>query len=151
MKVINQTILSETQFVQINELWNNEYPVKLKDRFALLLEGSETQQHFIIEDDEQKVIAWAVLFDMDAETRFSIIVSNEHKGNGLGSKLINHLKFVKGSFHAWVIDHNNDLKRSGEFYQSPLPFYLKHDFEILHHIRIDSEMIKAVKIKWQTK
>jgi len=151
MKVIHQTKLSETQFVQINELWNNEYPVKLKDRFALLLEGSETQQHFIIEDEEQKVIAWAVLFDMDAETRFSIIVSNEHKGKGLGSQLIESLKFSKDSFNAWVIDHNNDLKKSGEFYLSPLSFYLKHGFEIMHHIRIDTEMIKAIKIKWQTK
>jgi hypothetical protein len=149
MKVIHQTTLSETQFDQINELWNNEYPIKLKDRFVLLLEGSEAQQHFLIEDDEQKVIAWAVLFDMDTETRFSIIVANEYKVKGLGSKLIEHLKFAKNNFNAWVIDHNNDLKSNGAYYQSPLPFYLKHDFEILHHIRIDNEMIKAVKIKWQ--
>lgn len=151
MKVIHQSTLSETQFDQINELWNNEYSVKLKDRFALLLEGAEAQQHFLIEDDEQKVIAWAVLFDMDAETRFSIIVANEYKGLGLGSQLIESLKFVKDNFNAWVIDHNNDLKSNGAYYLSPLPFYLRHGFEILHHIRIDSEMIKAVKIRWQTK
>jgi hypothetical protein len=30
-----------------------------------------------------------------------------------------------------------------------MAFYLKHDFEVLNEQRIDSEMIKAVLIRWQ--
>ena len=51
-------------------------------------------------------------------------------------------------FYGWVIDHNDDLKSNGKYYQTPMPFYVKHGFEILEDIRIESEMIRAVKIKW---
>jgi len=61
--------------------------------------------------------------------------------------LIARLKRDLGEFYGWVIDHNNDLKQDGEFYQSPLTFYASKGFEVLKEQRIDSEMISAVKIK----
>ena len=33
---------------QVNALWNSEYPVKLKDRFPLLLEGVDEFCHYLI-------------------------------------------------------------------------------------------------------
>ncbi len=33
--------INSDQFQQINKMWNEEYPIKLKDRFELLLEGVE--------------------------------------------------------------------------------------------------------------
>lgn len=127
-------------------MWNDEYPVKLKDRFGILLEGVENYNHYLIEQNNI-VLAWAVEFEKEKEKRFSIIVKNEYKGNGFGKILINRLKRDLGEFYGWVIDHNNDLKHNGEFYISPIGFYLKNGFEILTQERIDSEMISAVKIK----
>jgi RimJ/RimL family protein N-acetyltransferase len=144
---INKTkYINNDQFQQINQMWNEEYPIKLKDRFELLLEGVEKYNHYLIEQ-ENKVLAWAVEFEKENETRFSIIVKNEHKGQGFGKLLINRLKRDLGEFYGWVIDHNNDLKQNGEIYNTPIEFYLKNGFEILCEERIDSEMIKAVKIK----
>lgn len=143
-------ILSPHQFSQINELWNNEYPEKLKDRFPILLVGVENFNHYLIEDEEQNILAWAVDFEKENEIRFSIIVDSKHKGKGLGSQLVNQLKLDNLEFYGWVIDHNNDLKINGEYYQTPMPFYLKHGFEILHDLRIEIEMIQAVKIKWKS-
>ncbi len=129
-------------------MWNAEYPIKLKDRFPILLEGVESYNHYIIEDAEQNIMAWAVDFEKENETRFSIIVNSIHKGKGLGSKLVERLKLENKLFYGWVIDHNNDMKENGTLYITPIPFYLKHGFEILHNERIETEMIQAVKVKW---
>lgn len=146
MEIIKTKTISESQFQQINQLWNEEYPIKLKDRFNLLLEGVEKYNHYIIEENS-RVLAWAVDFEKDNETRFSLIVSKENQGKGLGSLLIDRLKKDLGEFYGWVIDHNDDLKQNGEYYRSPLAFYTNKGFTVLNHHRIDNEMIRAVKIK----
>ncbi|MCX6185942.1 MAG: hypothetical protein NTU43_02955 [Bacteroidetes bacterium] len=130
MKIIKTTQLTKHQLAQINQLWNDEYPIKLKDRFPILLDGIDRYNHYFIEDKQQDIIAWAVDFEKEKQVRFSIIVSSNIE------------------FYGWVIDHNDDLKNNGDQYLSPISFYLKHGFEILNDIRIDSEMIKAVLIKW---
>jgi len=150
MEILTTKNLSEQQFRQINQMWNEQYPVKLKDRFALLLDGVENYTHYLIEKNEQ-IIAWAVAFEKENETRFSIIVTNEHKGNGLGSLLLKRLKRDLGEFYGWVIDHDEDLLHNDEMYISPLNFYLKNGCQIMAHNRIESVMIRAVKIKFAAK
>jgi hypothetical protein len=39
MKIIKTKNINQDQFQQINQLWNEEYPIKLKDRFNLILDG----------------------------------------------------------------------------------------------------------------
>jgi hypothetical protein len=88
MKIIKTKKLNELQISQINDLWNDEYPLKLKDRFPILLDGADWHNHYIIEDKQQNVIAWAVDFEKEKQIRFSIIVASKHKGKGLGGLLI---------------------------------------------------------------
>lgn len=151
MRINKTKILTNKQKEQINALWNDEYPAKLKDRFSILLDGADWYNHYIIEDLNTNVIAWAVDFEKEKQVRFSIIVSSIHKGKGLGGMLIEKLKAENQEFYGWVIDHNDDLKLNGEQYKTPMPFYLKHSFEILNDKRIDTEMISAVLIKWISK
>ena len=148
MEITQTTILSDVQSEQINSLWNAEYPLKLKDRFPILLEGTTWHNHYLVEDSNHVIIAWAVMFEHSNQIRFSIIVSKEHQAKGLGKLLLNHLKDTHDEFYGWVIDHNNDLKSDGENYISPLPFYLKQGFEIIANQRIDTEMIQAVLVGW---
>ena len=149
MEIIKTIFLSDVQSEQINSLWNSEYPLKLKDRFPILLEGTTWHNHFLIEDSNHVVIAWAVMFEHSNQIRFSIIVSKEYQEKGLGKILLDHLKAIHDEFFGWVIDHNNDLKSEGENYTSPLPFYLKQGFEIIANQRIDTEMIQAVLVGWK--
>ncbi len=149
MQIIKTKILSSNQLAQINQLWNDEYPINLKDRFLMLLDGVEHYNHYVMEDAEHNILAWAVVFEKENETRFSIIVNSTYKQKGLGSRLVEKIKSENNLVYGWVIDHNEDLKSNGEPYQTPLLFYVKHGFEILNDIRIDNEMIKAVKIKWK--
>jgi GNAT superfamily N-acetyltransferase len=148
MKIINTRQLLNHQYSQINQMWNEEYPLKLKDRFPLLLSGIENYHHYVIEDLQRKILAWAVDFEKEHEIRFSIIVDSNFQGRGFGSLLVEKLKKENNLLYGWVIDHNNDLKSNGTYYKTPVPFYLKHGFEILNDKRIDNEMINAVKVKW---
>jgi GNAT superfamily N-acetyltransferase len=147
MKIVKTKVLSASQFEQIDQLWNDEYPINLKDRFRILLDGVENYNHYLIQDEGNKILAWAVDFEKENETRFSIIVKDKQQGKGFGKLLIERLKNDIGEFYGFVIDHNNDKKATGEIYKSPIDFYLKHGFEILQDQRIATDIIKAVKIK----
>ena len=149
MEVTRTKYLTDSQFQQIDRLWNEEYPLKLKGRFGNLLDGVESYSHYLIEDENQNILAWAVEFEKDEETRFSIIVSSKHQGIGLGKSLINRLKEDLEIFYGWVIDHNDGKKVNGENYNSPLSFYVKQGFEILNGQRIETDLLKAVKIRWR--
>jgi hypothetical protein len=151
MQIINTKILTLQQEEQIDKLWNEEYPIKLANRFKLLLEGVQNYNHYILEDEQQNLRAWAVDFEKENEIRFSIIVRSDQKGKGLGSSLVEKLKLENEEFFGWVIDHDNDIKSNGKNYKTPMPFYLKHGFSMLKDFRIESEIISAVKIKWTTK
>lgn len=151
MEIIQTKTLSSVQCAQLNSLWNEEYPLKLKDRFPILLESTTWHNHFLIEDSNRLIIAWAVMFEQSHQIRFSIIVSKDHQGKGLGKTLLDQMKLNHNEFYGWVIDHNNDLKLNGENYISPLPFYLKQGFEIIPDQLINSEMIQAVLVGWKKK
>ena len=148
MEIIKTKVLTQHQCEQLNSLWNSEYPTSLKDRFGILLDGVEHFLHYIIEEKAQ-ILAWAVAFEKEDEIRFSIIVNPGQQGKGLGKRLIDSLKEDYNEFYGWVIDHNNDQKTNGEFYLSPLTFYVKLGFEVLEDIRINNEMLKAVKIRYR--
>ncbi len=147
MEIIRTKYLTDFQFQKINRLWNEEFPLNLKNRYGGLLVGVDNFNHYIIEDENKNILAWAVDFEKDSEIRFSIIVDNKEQGKGLGKLLVGRLKENLGEFYGWVIDHNNDKKENGECYLSPLPFYVKLGFEIVHDQRMDNDILKAVKIK----
>lgn len=147
---IHQTeSLSTKQFSEINALWNEEYPLKLKDRLALLLEDNTKTIHFYILDEFGKVIAWSVLFEKEQDLRFSILVSRKHQKQGLGSALLTEMKKENLAFSGWVIDHDLDLRSDESNYMSPLSFYLKNGFTVDESHRLNNEMIKAVLVRYQ--
>jgi hypothetical protein len=149
MRVIYTEHLSKNQHQQIDFLWNKEYPKNLMNRFSMLLDDAINYRHFIIENEQNTIVGWAVLFDKENETRFSIIIAESFKGKGLGCQLITELKKESPCFYGWVIDHSNDVKNDGSIYHSPISFYSKLNFEILNDQRLETPIISAVKIKWQ--
>ena len=62
--------------------------------------------------------------------------------------MLDKLKENENTLNGWVIDHNSDKKLNGNFYQSPLEFYIKNGFETLSETRLELEIMSAVKIKW---
>ena len=148
MRIEISKSLTEDQAKKIDHLWNEVYPIKLKNRFGLLLKDIKEHSHHILLNEANEVIGWAVAFLRDDEIWFSILVSAENQNKGYGRMLIDSLKQSSKKLCGWVIDHNNDLKQDGSNYYTPTQFYLKNGF-IVTEERIETDIISAVKIKFE--
>lgn len=148
MQIIKTKALTAAQEDRIDQLWNEEYPTNLAGRYRLLLEGVDNYRHHLLLDETGDIVGWAVEFEKDGEIRFSIIVPSASQGKGYGRMLLDSLKTELNEFYGWVIDHDRDVKANGEWYRTPLPFYLKNGFELLTDQRIEAEIISAVKVRW---
>ncbi|MCJ8153793.1 GNAT family N-acetyltransferase [Chryseobacterium sp. SSA4.19] len=153
MKITTTHQLNKDQKPQILQLWNKEYPEKLAYEnvpdFEKYLEKLSEANHFLLACDTEKIQGWASTFKRENETWFAVILSEDLHGKGWGTKMLNRLKQYEIELNGWVIDHNFDRKSNGSFYRSPLAFYLKNEFEILSDIRLELEIMSAVKIKWK--
>lgn len=152
MEFIKLTELSKNHKKQILNLWNTEYPVKLSypsfADFENYLKNLTEQSHIVMVDENNKIKGWYFDFVRENEKWFAIILDSSLHGKGFGTKILNFAKETETVLNGWVIDHNNDKKKNGEFYNSPLDFYLKNGFEKLSEIRLELDKISAVKIKW---
>jgi hypothetical protein len=152
LDIIQTTELNERVKNQILDLWNNEYPEKLTynslKEFDNYLNNLSNLTHYLLTNNENLILGWALKFERENEKWFAIILSEIIKGKGLGRKMLNELKKEEQVLNGWVIDHNNDKKKNGQLYVSPLKFYEKCNFEILVDERLELEKISAVKIKW---
>jgi GNAT superfamily N-acetyltransferase len=148
MKIHRSISLNANQLNEIGALWNAEYPIKLKDRFSLLLEGTTLTIHYYCTNESGQIIAWSVLFEKENDLRFSIIVASNYQKKGLGSALLMEMKKEGMTFSGWVIDHDTDLKSDGSYYRSPLNFYVKNGFRKDDSCRLDTEMISAVLVRF---
>ena len=153
MELIRTNQLTETQKLQIFEIWNNEYPTKIGypniSEFDAYLEKLADQHHILILDEYEKVKGWYFDFIREEDLWFAIILDSSLHGKGIGSKILDMAKSSNTVLNAWVTDHNTDLKQNGEPYLSPLPFYIKNGFEVLTDIRIETNILSAVKIRWR--
>lgn len=153
MRIIRQTELKDKQKEEILKLWNNEYPEKLAYNsiadFENYLNKLTKQNLYLLVDENGKINGWATTFIRENEKWFAIIISEKLHGKCFGTKMLNELKSDENVLNGWVIDHNFDIKINGNFYQSPLNFYLKIEFEILNKTRLELEIMSAVKIKWE--
>ncbi len=60
MKQVKTTILTSIQAKQIDSLWNEEFPSQLQGRFCSVLEGVDYFAHYLIQDELENVVSWAV-------------------------------------------------------------------------------------------
>lgn len=148
---IDTKALQTAQLPQLMQLWNNEYPASLAHKtiedFEAYLATLSYCKHYVRE--ENKVIyAWAFEFDRNDERWFALIIDKNQHGKRIGSQLLSIMKQSNKQLNGWVIDYGNATMSDGSFYRSPLAFYLKNDFQVISHQRIDNEVISAVKIQW---
>ncbi len=143
--------LSDTQLSEILTLWNSSYPVgicyKDLDAFKNFLNPLSSIKHFLILSESNSIKAWIMTFDREQERWFSIIVSEAAKGQGLGKKLLSYVLQNDSPLCGWVVDHENDFKKDGTPYLSPLPFYKKLGFEVITSERYEKPGISCVKVK----
>ncbi len=155
LEIIKTTEPEQHDLIQICDLWNQEYPEKIShnslSEFENYLKHLTNLTHYLLKNDTNLILGWALTFEREQEKWFVIILSEKIKGQGWGRKMLNELKKDTPILNGWVIDHDNDRKKNGDSYLSPLKFYEKCNFETLHDIRLELDKISAVKIKWVNK
>ena len=153
MDFIKRSLLSKSEKLEVFELWNSEYPEKLSykstEEFDKYLASLTNQSHILLIDPSKKIKGWYFDFIRENEKWFALILDAKLQGKGLGRKMLNLAKEKESELSGWVIDRSNDKKQNGEFYESPLSFYLKNGFELLVKNRLENEKVSAVKIKWE--
>ena len=132
--------LSKTWKTEILELWNSEYPQKLNYHSLLdfedYLENLTHQSHILMLNESKNIEGWYFDFIREGEKWFAIILRSKIHGQGFGTEILNLAKEKESELNGWVIDHSNDKKQNGEFYKSPLDFYLRNGFEKLSDKRL---------------
>lgn len=152
MKITRQEDLSAAQKLRIMNLWNKEYPANLAyadiSGFEEFLNSVSHKRHFLLLDESNEILGWAMIFQRDNADWFSIIIDGSLKGQGYGTKLVNELKRHVETLYGWAVDRDDEKKLDGEFYRSPLEFYKKIGFRINENEKMNSEKISCVKIEW---
>lgn len=131
-------------------IWNTEYPAAIKHYLNTLedyLNKLKDLEHTLVLDNVGNLAGWYFDFQRNGERQFAILLAASAKNQGIGSYLLNQAKQKHDSLYGWVVDSDDCLKSNGEYYKSPLNFYLKNGFKP-EPIRWDSEKIKTVKISW---
>jgi len=153
MEFIERSSLSESEKLEIFELWNNEYPENLfyksKEEFDEYLKNLTDQSHILMVDNNGKVKGWYFDFKRDNAKWFAIILDSSVQGKGFGTKILERIKRRERELNGWVIDHNIYKKINGDSYISPLHFYLKNGFQELKTDRLELDKLSAVKIRWR--
>jgi GNAT superfamily N-acetyltransferase len=151
IEVIITHILSEAQKQAALRLWNNEYPHQLAygniRELDEYLDRLEQPTHYLALD-RGNIVGWLFIFNRNDERWFAIIIDSTVHRHGIGSGLLQHAKQQYPILNGWVADHNNDVKSNGEPYMSPLQFYMKNGFEVLHGNRLETDHLSLVKIRW---
>ncbi|MFN4764171.1 GNAT family N-acetyltransferase [Gillisia sp. Q332] len=106
------------------------------------------QNYSILIDGNDKIKGWHFDFVRGNERWFLTILSSGTQGRKLGKQIIIKAEEANEELNGWVIDSDNYIKADGEFYKTPTEFYRKQGFQILENIKLDSEQISAIKIKW---
>lgn len=151
MNIVLSNDLSLSQKEAVLRIWNEEYGEKLMktmEGFEDYLNELGNVQHFMMYDEADALFGWAATFDREGERWFAIIMDGSAQGKGCGRQLLNTLKEHEPILNGWVTDHDRDVKRNGQRYRSPMGFYVKNGFEVLEDMRLETEELSAVKIRW---
>ena len=152
MIMIERNFLEENEKIQILNIWNSEYPTTLNfaelTGFDNYLNSLSEPKHYILNNANNEILAWACKFVRDSEMWFVVILDEKIQGKGKGTEILNLIKHDETKLNGWVTDKEIFVKQNGEIYKSPLEFYLKNSFKVCPEIRIDNEKLSAVKIAW---
>jgi len=154
LKFLEINTLSQIEKEQIIGLWNREYPRNLRyekpEQFEAYLNGLKDQNHILIVDDNENIIGWYFDFIREEERWFAAIIASEFQGKGFGTKLLNLARKRRNLLNGWVILSADYVKYNGAPYLSPLEFYKKIGFEIYNDVKLETDKISAIKIKWSS-
>jgi GNAT superfamily N-acetyltransferase len=152
MNLVQTTTLSLAQQEQLWQLWNQEYPCQLSftepHDFKNWLARLTNARHWLLVLEEGGVRGWLTVFQREQATWFVLIVDSAVHGQGHGTALLAQAKAQETELNGWVVPHEDYRKPNGDVYRSPVAFYEKNGFAILHDQPLDSATLSAIRIYW---
>ena len=143
----NKVILSK-----LVEIWNRAYPINLYysdvEEFYQYLEETNNKLHYLAYDEDGLIVGWLMTFERESARWFALLVDpNKHK-KGIGTYLLEEVKKDEILLHGWAINHNKYQLANGKAYLSPVPFYIKNEFQIFPDRSHVNDKISAIRILW---
>ena len=144
MKIVQKSILSETEKKKIWQLRNNEYPLQLGSKtfqdFEMYLDNLKNLKHFFLLDQENEINAWAYTFLCNEKTWIQIIRNSQIIKRGYLNYFLSEITKYFQSLNTRVFVNDKNLKTlKGDPYKSQLIFYLKNGFIIFSVSKIDED------------
>jgi len=153
MKLIKTDCLNAIQKQALLACWNEVYPASLcytsLDEMDMYFSKLSNVEFFLLEYDDLNATAFAYRFLRDKETWLTMLMPATLQRKGNGKVLLDVLKSGCVELNAWVVDHNHALMKNEYVYISPLWFYLQNDFAIVENVRLETEVISALKLRWK--
>lgn len=153
MKFLHINQLNDRHKSQVRALWNKEYPVNIlhptQADFDNYLNKLMDQRHILFENEKGVIKGWYVDFIREKERWFAMIVDTELQGKGYGRALLTKGKEYNVALSGWVVINSTYLRKDGKPYQSPLEFYKKMGFQVFPEVRLKSDVLETIKIKWE--
>lgn len=144
-------LLSPAQQQAALALWNAEYPAGLQygslAELEAYLAGLEDVWYYLYPATDTP-LAWGFTFLRNGERWFALLLHRSIQGRGIGSQLLAAFKADNAALCGWATDVAHFRKADGSPYLSPLDFYRKNGFSILTEIRLQTDVLSAVKVVW---
>jgi len=146
------TVLTKVDWETVLHLWNSTFPgeIQIEDvnELEILIETGNCK-HYTIRDETSKIEAWMAVFDRYDTRWFSILVSPQVQGQGLGKALICHAKTIEPILEGWVVQSDVHSLIDGRPYNSPLSFYKKLGFTLNPNRFPTDGKLDVVCVKWE--
>ena len=115
MKTIKTPELSTAQKEGVIKIWNSEYPKSVMHQtiasFDDYLSQLKDKTHFLLLNDVDNILGWAVLFERNNGRWFALLIDSLLQGKGYGTELLTKLKKSEQILNGWVVDSNNVFKK----------------------------------------
>ncbi len=150
--VVTSSFLAEADWQRVLQLWNAGFPVEVQKRDTRALRNIidvSNCKHYVIRNAASQIEAWLGVFDRYDTRWFSILVSPEAQGQGMGKALILHTKGVERCLEGWVVQSDTHLHADGRPYASPLAFYMKLGFRLNPNRFPTDGKLDVVCAKWE--
>jgi len=150
--VTTEQVLAEADWESIMQLWNAGFPVEVQIPSVLALRkiiDDANCKHYVIRDASLRIEAWLGVFDRYDTRWFSILVSPEAQGLGMGKTLIQHAKTLEPCLEGWVVQSDTHLHANGSPYKSPLAFYKKLGFRLNPNRFPSDGKLDVMCVKWR--
>lgn len=147
------TVLAEADWETVLKLWNEGFPAEVilpsVEALQQIIEVSNCK-HYTIRNASSDIQAWMAVFDRYNTRWFSILVSPEAQGLGMGSTLIQYAKTMEPCLEGWVVQSDTLTHADGSPYKSPLAFYKKLSFRLNPNRFPSDGKLDVVCVKWES-